>query len=982
MPSENIKIDRSFLFEKKLVQLATKMLDDRPIESAANSSSISSDCSHPGQQRGSHDDDDNEDDTSRVVARRLELAATAAEAASSVEAFECQTDTTKTARDLHCQRDDIAGNAGYEKQEEEEAERDHEEEEVSLGERQAAEEPLPSPPQACRVERSNSCSQAEIGAHSSAISGFAAAGGASSACSSSLAIDTGGCNVLRIEDNLLNNTNNQQQQQQTTSASQENITLSLAQSKSINQSLPTIASSASASNLIDVRVQDEDEYSYNNSGLGFSKTKNNNDIVETNLKRQHQQSSSLQQQQQSSHQQQSSSSRFFSSKLNTGSLWSLLSVGSNSSYSDQQTATNDNNSMQDNQAEQLNAQQNQQDQSRASTTVGGFFSRVQFKRNTQTSSQQQDNSVSSSSSKQHDPNYKQTPNSTVGQESSNSSQISNSKRFRFNIKYIGSTILHKNFTMPMLEWIARDIKRQTIKGAQCISQRQFNIPSREIVFEIQANSLTAISCKDKQPIFIHPMHCISKYAQLQHDQTCFSYFIRDTKESPYYCHIFQAKSASKVHDIFQAIREATTTTASLQLMSHNSLSTSSSSTPFSLQKSQSTDGGVSFLSINQKAEVANSANKQTTQILAANSQQQQQQQQQIVSPLLLNKQQLAAGPQFEDSYQFEVMFVKKVKLQCRRVPASFVDDALETLKSFEVLKGGVESKANQIKGSVGKRPIINASVDERQEYDEVAQSPPPQTGSKYCVQTQSSSSTDTSSDTASEQRRGSSVSLHKLQVCSGKNNDNDSSNFEKGESRSCQQSPTKLIADNEESPMMRTGDEKNEQHEAGSSIREQMLNMKKHQSMDCLKSIADYSIKTAKAGNAPNYANDFSPYSTITSNDLNERIAAIPVVSTSSVSLDHETRQKLARQVRETIMATAASIKKDVYASGDKLDSSSSSKALDSLSCTVISSVPPVFNTDEDIDSTGLMLDQQHDNNKKVLAGDNNYWLVSDSTLR
>ena len=40
------------------------------------------------------------------------------------------------------------------------------------------------------------------------------------------------------------------------------------------------------------------------------------------------------------------------------------------------------------------------------------------------------------------------------------------KRPRFNVKYVGNTLLHKNFTLPMLEWIVKDIKRQEAAGVE------------------------------------------------------------------------------------------------------------------------------------------------------------------------------------------------------------------------------------------------------------------------------------------------------------------------------------------------------------------------------------------------------------------------------------------------------------------------------------------------------------------------------------
>jgi len=604
-----------------------------------------------------------------------------------------------------------------------------------------------------------------------------------------------------------------------------------------------------------------------------------------------------------------SSSRFFSSKLNTGSLWSLLSVGSSSSSSNlnpNEVATND----ADHESTLSNSNPASKDKQQEETSSGGFFSRVQFKRQTQTALlQQRDQTRQQINPKckvECQSKFSQNPDSMAIQRSESASSTivagQERKRFRFNVRYFGNAILHKNFTLPMLEWIAKDIKRQTVKGAQSVSQRQFSIPARDIVLEIQSYQLTALSCKDGHCIFVHPMHCVSKYAQLQHDPTCFSYLIRDTKDSPHFCHVFQAKSANKVHDIFSAIREATTQTQpSLPPAStHQSVQGAGSV----IQKSSSSDGQLRSL-IGQSDRTMVHSYKATpgqNQPSLAKAQ--------LTSPE--QDQDRATSAQFENSYQFEVMFVKKVKLQCRRVPASFVDDALETLKSFEVLKGG-ESKA-QIKG-IGKR-IISASVDERQEYDETCQASTPSGFTEpNSGGFRANLELDKNLTDAERARRGSSVSLYKPSPTIK----------EERESRSCQQSPTKLT------------DSVTNSNESGCQ-NERDTEMKKHQSMDCLKSI-DFTIKSARDVGAPIYSNDFSPYNTITSTDLNERIAAIPVVS-SSVSLDHETRQRLARQVRETIMATAASIRKDVYASGDKLDSSTSSKALDSLSCNVASSLP------------------------------------------
>lgn len=648
--------------------------------------------------------------------------------------------------------------------------------------------------------------------------------------------------------------------------------------------------------------------------------------------------SSKQQQQQ----QQSSSSRFFSSKLNTGSLWSLLSTGSTNStnMSDHQQHLNDDSihSTGDSYRNESTAEEHTlaRPQSFTSST-GNFLSRYQFKMPISTSS--------STSFEQHKSASQSAQPTTLP------ADTQDRRRFRFNVKYIGSALLHKNFTLPMLEWIAKDIRRQTIRGAQSTSQRQFTIPTREIIFEIQFNQLRAISCKDGHCKFVHPMHCVSKYVQLQHDPTSFAYIIRDTKESQNFCHVFQAKSANKVHDIFSAIRETAKSSGQpsnpQQLIGVNNR----------LQKSASTDGHwKSLLTSSASVEPSNVASKQPPSSPSAPARQPQQPQRggstpttpivsssksmfagdhrpSAVAPtpgpattaasnstqsmVASNKSSQEAAIQFENSYQFEVMFVKRVKLQCRRVPPTFVDDALETLKSFEVLKA--DSKSSQIKSGVvgAKSRIINASVDERQEYDESCQSP------TLTSSTTTNKSLKSHLESAEEQRRGSSASLNKRAMMAEEEGRRKSN--EERESKSCQQSPAKGPSDTD-NPQAASHTQADVQQQASGKHHHH------HQSVDCLKSL-DEAIRTSKSGQPPTYTNDFSPYNTITCSDLNERIAAIPVVS-SSVSLDHETRQRLARQVRETIQATAANIKKGVYASGDKLDSTTSSKALDSLSCT------------------------------------------------
>lgn len=575
---------------------------------------------------------------------------------------------------------------------------------------------------------------------------------------------------------------------------------------------------------------------------------------------------------------QTSSSRFFPSRLNTGSLWSLLSVGGGNNPNNQ--ADQIESSLSPIDVSSNNTERNYDFTKSSKQQVSGYLDRISLtnsfnksKNNTRQLNEQANNQMGSSAS-----SNKQV---VVANQQLNYER----KKFRFPVKYIGNAMLHKNFTLPMLEWIAKDIKRQTVKS----QSRQFTIPTRDIILEIQAYQLTAVNCKDGHCIFVHPMDKVSKYVQLQLEPNCFAYIIRDNRESTQFCHIFQAKSTNKIHEIFSAIREATTSTYRLNSSNSNmipstaAISTQTGQMKSFVQRSASTDvAGLkssSNLSVYSKSPKENERDAQN---------------QFGDKPHLTMERDIPVKRDlnFENSYQFEVMFVKRVKLQCRRVPPTFVDDALETLKSFEVLKS-CDMKNAQIKGK--SRGIINISVDERQEYDEACQSPTPGQQPRQIQETIEEtrrSSLDDKKERANEEKS-----------CEG--------------SKSCQQSP------------MRHKDIENDiidQLKLSTDIQD---HLKKGQSSDRL--------------DTTQFSNDFSPYNTITSSGLNERIAAIPVVSHGSVSLDHETRQRLARQVRETIQATAANIKKDVYARGsDKLKTSLSLKAIDSLSCTVASEVPSV----------------------------------------
>ncbi|XP_076347797.1 PTB_TBC1D1_like and TBC domain-containing protein plx [Tachypleus tridentatus] len=165
----------------------------------------------------------------------------------------------------------------------------------------------------------------------------------------------------------------------------------------------------------------------------------------------------------------------------------------------------------------------------------------------------------------------------------------------------------------------------------------------EIFIEVTDSSLKALMVDDNQVLFEHNLQNISKFAQTSQDHSCFSYLTRDNPELPMTCHVFQADDESTVLELFTSMREMT------KEMSHQS----SLSSTFSWGNSSWLDN------------------------------------------LLTNSQ------------QYEVLYIGKIKVSHKRAPPSFIDEAVEKFRLYELEK--LRAKQDQEKTQERQRRDSGAS---------------------------------------------------------------------------------------------------------------------------------------------------------------------------------------------------------------------------------------------------------------------------------
>ncbi|KAG8199210.1 hypothetical protein JTE90_016030 [Oedothorax gibbosus] len=145
-----------------------------------------------------------------------------------------------------------------------------------------------------------------------------------------------------------------------------------------------------------------------------------------------------------------------------------------------------------------------------------------------------------------------------------------------------------------------------------------------ISIEVTEQSLKARSCLSDSLVFEHKLQTISKFAQTSQDPACFTYMTREVASGPCAYHVFQAVDENTVNELFTSMKET-----SKELLSHKK----------------------NLVSVTEKAASG------TTLESVINSCQ-----------------------------QYEVLYLGRIKVSGKRAPPTFIDEAVEKFRIYELEK--------------------------------------------------------------------------------------------------------------------------------------------------------------------------------------------------------------------------------------------------------------------------------------------------------
>jgi len=114
----------------------------------------------------------------------------------------------------------------------------------------------------------------------------------------------------------------------------------------------------------------------------------------------------------------------------------------------------------------------------------------------------------------------------------------------FDAVYFGDATLDRRHTPAMLPWLMAGVRRRS-KG-------------HSVKLVVGERMLTAFRTNDMYPrrdrphsahvppLFGHCLNMMTRFARIVHHPTCFSYLTRPKSDSPFVCHVFEAKDETTV----------------------------------------------------------------------------------------------------------------------------------------------------------------------------------------------------------------------------------------------------------------------------------------------------------------------------------------------------------------------------------------------------------------------------------------------------
>ncbi|KAI8508481.1 TBC1 domain member 4, partial [Branchiostoma belcheri] len=120
------------------------------------------------------------------------------------------------------------------------------------------------------------------------------------------------------------------------------------------------------------------------------------------------------------------------------------------------------------------------------------------------------------------------------------------KKGPFRLWYLGKCVLDRRYTSPMLPWVVAELRRTSGPARQ------------EISLQLTKSTVRGSpQGEDNGVLFEHKLQQVARMARNLHYPTCFAYLTRESSDSPFAFHAFEAHDSEKVPEIFASIRLAT-----------------------------------------------------------------------------------------------------------------------------------------------------------------------------------------------------------------------------------------------------------------------------------------------------------------------------------------------------------------------------------------------------------------------------------------
>nr|CAH1267700.1 TBC1D1 [Branchiostoma lanceolatum] len=120
------------------------------------------------------------------------------------------------------------------------------------------------------------------------------------------------------------------------------------------------------------------------------------------------------------------------------------------------------------------------------------------------------------------------------------------KKGPFRLWYLGKCVLDRRYTSPMLPWVVAELRRTSGPSRQ------------EISLQLTKSTVRgSLQGEDNGLLFEHKLQQVARMARNLHYPTCFAYLTRESSDSPFAFHAFEAHDSEKVPEIFASIRLST-----------------------------------------------------------------------------------------------------------------------------------------------------------------------------------------------------------------------------------------------------------------------------------------------------------------------------------------------------------------------------------------------------------------------------------------